>query len=75
MAGMEGKSLGQIGYETYSQEADGQSLVTGDPLPEWPRLSADIRAAWNRAAEAIVAEAERRVKPWKEAEEAEDASR
>lgn len=50
---MERKSLGQVGYEAYASDAGGHSLVTGDPLPEWQRLSPDIRAAWRAAAEAI----------------------
>lgn len=49
------RTLGQIGYEAYSEGTAGRSLVTGDELPDWDRLDRDIQQAWEVAAMAIAA--------------------
>jgi hypothetical protein len=52
---MEDQQLGQTAYEAYRDQADGRSLVSGEPLPAWPQLNDDIREAWQAAALAVVA--------------------
>lgn len=50
------KSYGQIGYEAYAAKTGWKSLATGQMLPTWDALRAEIRDAWDTAAEAIVAD-------------------
>lgn len=47
---------GEVGYRTYC-EAVGGRAYNGDALPQWADVPEHIRAAWSRAADAIVAEA------------------
>lgn len=43
---------GQIAYEAYCQTTDWKSLITGAPLPQWPEVKPEIKAAWENAAAA-----------------------
>jgi hypothetical protein len=45
-------SAGQVAYEGYRKHSDGKSLVSGQEIPEWNKLPAEIQAAWNSAGEA-----------------------
>jgi hypothetical protein len=45
--------LGRVAYEAYCAASDHKSLVSGAQLPGWPDLTADIRQAWNDAADAV----------------------
>jgi hypothetical protein len=47
------KTLGQVGYEAYSTRTGGKSLASGEMLPPWSGLPAEIREAWEIAGEAI----------------------
>ena len=40
---------GRVAYDAYRDAAGGRSLVTGDPLPSFDELPAQIRAAWEAA--------------------------
>jgi hypothetical protein len=44
---------GKIAYEAYIAKTGGKSLVTGDTLPAWVDLRADIKEAWEAAAIAV----------------------
>lgn len=44
---------GQINYEAYRLAADGASLVSGDPLPDWVYLGARVQQAWEAGAVAV----------------------
>ena len=44
---------GRVAYDAYRDAAGGRSLVTGDPLPSFDELPAQIRAAWEVAAQAV----------------------
>lgn len=46
------KSIGQIGYEAYGEDA-GWKAFDGRPMPQWSDLRADIAARWEVAAAAI----------------------
>lgn len=46
---------GQIAYDAYKERAQGRSLVSGKPLPEWERQSGWIKDAWEAAAQAVMA--------------------
>jgi hypothetical protein len=48
---------GRVAYLAYREAAGGVSLATGDPLPGWPSLPPEIRAAWDAAAVAVILEA------------------
>lgn len=48
-------ALGQIAYEAYRRESGGMSLATGDLIPLWAGLPANIRAAWDAGAQAVAA--------------------
>lgn len=61
---MSERTLGQIGYEAYSDMTEHRSLVTGDELPGWSHLAHDIRNAWELAAATIAATVEKR---WRDA--------
>ena len=41
---------GQQAYQGYLEQAGGRSLATGDKLPKFSDLNAEIRAAWEAAA-------------------------
>lgn len=45
--------LGQLAYEAYRIGAGGRSLATGDTLPDWPDLPAEIREAWRASADGV----------------------
>jgi hypothetical protein len=45
--------LGRIGYEAYSQQTKGVSVVTGDKLPAHDKLRPEIQQAWAAAGIAI----------------------
>lgn len=47
------QSLGSIAYEAYCENTGGVSLISGAKLPTWDALSAEIRAAWEAAADAV----------------------
>ena len=49
------KTLGQIAYEAYCGRVDWKS-VRGDRLPRWEAVTDPVRAAWERAAEAVAGE-------------------
>jgi hypothetical protein len=42
------------GYECYCKHTNFNSLVTGDNLPSWDKLSYNIKMAWVSAARAII---------------------
>ena len=46
----------QIGYEAYSLQAGGVSMVSGDPLPVWETLPEEIRECWRASAAAVIRE-------------------
>ena len=48
------QDLADIAYDAYCTESDGKSLVTGEPLPDFPDLPDAIKVAWNEAAQAVV---------------------
>ena len=48
------KSLGQIAYEAYCASTNWKSLVSGASLPPWIDVKAEIKIAWEAAAEAVV---------------------
>lgn len=48
-----GRSLGQIAYEGYRTGAGGVSLVSGEQLPAWADLPAEIQAAWQAGAQDV----------------------
>jgi hypothetical protein len=52
-------SLGQLAYEAYSENAHGQSLISGAKLPPWLELPAGIIDAWEAAAQAVKMEVTR----------------
>lgn len=45
---------GEVAYEGYCFCTKGKSLATGDDLPEWQYLPAEIQAAWEAAAQAVL---------------------
>ena len=47
------KTLGQVGYEAYRAHTGGVSLASGQPIPEWDQLKAEIQAAWEAAGDAV----------------------
>jgi len=49
------KTLGQIGYEAYRGFTGGKSLVSGQPIPEFEKLSTPIQEAWEKAGQAVAA--------------------
>lgn len=50
------KTPGQVNYEGYCARTGGVSLASGDTLPAWDDLAADIREAWEAAAGHVLAE-------------------
>lgn len=46
------RTLGQVGFEAYAVH-QGWCNYQGLPIPPWDEVRSDIRAAWERAAEAI----------------------
>ena len=55
-----GKSLGQIGYEAYGEEADWKAY-NGERMPEWDDLPSHIHRKWEVAAESIESEIRLRI--------------
>jgi hypothetical protein len=49
------RTLGQIGYDAYRAHTDGKSLVSGQPIPEFDKLSVPIQNAWEAAGQAVAA--------------------
>jgi hypothetical protein len=47
------KSLGQIGYEAYAEDAKLEAVKYGETVLSWKELVPAARKAWERAAEAI----------------------
>jgi hypothetical protein len=45
----------QAAYAAYFAEAEGKSLVSGEPLPSWPELGLRVQFAWIAAARAACA--------------------
>lgn len=50
------KSYGQTAYDAYFKYCDGKSLISGAPLPAWEDQAQNIRDAWCKAGEAVVAQ-------------------
>ena len=50
---MESRTLGEIGYEAYRSHTGGISIISGQPIPEWSALRAEIREAWEAGAGAV----------------------
>ena len=48
------QSLGETAYSGYFVACDGKSLISGAELPSWDEQSAEIRAAWQAAADAVL---------------------
>lgn len=48
-----GQSLGEIGYEAYRAHSGGKSLVSGQEIPTFDKLSQPIKDAWEAAANAV----------------------
>lgn len=48
------KTPGQVAFEGYATASLGKSLVSGAQLPLWDALPADIRAAWEASAQAVL---------------------
>lgn len=46
--------LGEVAYSGYINQSGGVSLISGASLPEWDKLSPEIREAWRAAARAVV---------------------
>lgn len=44
----------ETAYEAYRADTDGKSLVSGQPIPEWDKLSSPIKKAWGAAADAVI---------------------
>lgn len=49
----ETKSFGQTAYETYCEQSQWKSLVSGAPLPQWPEVKPEIQDAWEHAGDAV----------------------
>lgn len=49
------EKLGRIAYDAYCAHRDWKS-VRGEPLPHFDQQSAELRAAWCHAAEAVAKE-------------------
>lgn len=49
---------GIVAYEAYRKVAGGRSLVSGQKLPEFNELSAQMRLAWQAVEEAVYEEFE-----------------
>ena len=47
------KTKGQIAYEAYCKSTDNKSLVSGEELPSFSDLKAEIKTAWENAAKAV----------------------
>jgi hypothetical protein len=47
--------IGQVAYEAYCKSTGGVSLVSGAKLPAWSELTKEIQAAWQAAANAVMA--------------------
>ena len=45
--------LGKVAYEGYFKSCNGKSLISGASLPTWDQQSAQIRTAWQAAADAV----------------------
>jgi hypothetical protein len=45
---------GFVAYAAYFTYAEGKSLVSGAPLPQWGDLGQDVRAAWRAAADGVL---------------------
>jgi len=50
---MKNYDLAKIAYAAYSQQTGGISLISGDKLPDFWELRAEIQDAWWSAAEAV----------------------
>jgi hypothetical protein len=54
---------GRIAYEAYSDAIGGRSFVTNTPLPPWDEVDPLIRKAWIAAAQAVLNDFMRGMKP------------
>lgn len=52
---MSGKTLHQIAYEAYAEDADWQTF-DGRPMPEWGDLTDAVREHWDAAVSAVITE-------------------
>lgn len=52
--GSRAMKLARVGYEGYCAKTGWKSAVTGDDLPQWDSLPAEVRNAWWSAAMAIM---------------------
>ncbi len=50
---MKDYTLAEIAYETYCMQAGRVSLMSGEALPEFGKLSKEIQEAWYEAAMAV----------------------
>lgn len=48
--------LGKVAYEAYCQQTGWKSLATGQDLPKWVDLRAEIKEAWDISAHAVFVE-------------------
>jgi hypothetical protein len=46
---------GAFAYEAYKRASAGRSLITGELLPDFLTLSADVQTAWILVADAVCA--------------------
>ena len=50
---MNPEQLAEIAYNAYCEHTGWRSLVSGHPLPRWPEVKPEIRAAWAVSARAV----------------------
>ena len=46
--------LGEVNFTGYATASDGRSLVSGDPLPGFAAMPAEIQRAWRAGARSVV---------------------
>jgi hypothetical protein len=51
---LDGTDTGRTAYAGYYASCGGRSLVSGQPIPDWDAQSADIKRAWQGAADFVV---------------------
>lgn len=54
------KTLGHLAYDAYLDFCGGESLVTGQELPEWEQSKPEIQQAWEHVAASVRDEVDRR---------------
>ena len=48
--------IARVGYESYCNYTDWKSVITGDNLPEWNALPANVVNAWFAASDGMINE-------------------